>query len=119
MIEALMVDTGTLTRETSTATNPDTGIQTETTDVIYSGPARLQAQVPPGASAREVGEAYRLMLGMVLQLPMSVTDARTGDIWTHTASANDPGLVGRRFIVRDLAHKSHLTARRLGVEEIT
>lgn len=114
-----MVDSGTLTRDTTTATNPDTGMQTVSTATIYAGACRIQTQVPPGATPREAGEATRLMLGLVVQLPISVTGARTGDIFTVTASAHDADLVGRRFIVRELAHKTHLTARRLGVEEIT
>ena len=38
---------------------------------------------------------------------------------TITASVNDADLVGRVFLVRDLMHKTHPTARRVGVVERT
>jgi hypothetical protein len=38
---------------------------------------------------------------------------------TITASVNDPDLVGRVFLIRDLFHKTEPTARRVGVIERT
>lgn len=117
--EAGMVDTCTITEDTVTGTNPDNGEQTATTATIYSGPCRVQQRVPGGARAADVGEAYQLMLRLEVQLPMSTTNLRAGQKVTITASVNDPDLTGRVLRIRELAHKTEATARRLGVEEVT
>ena len=44
---------------------------------------------------------------------------RVGDVATITAAALDAQLVGKRFRVVGLAHKTFLTARRLQVQEVT
>jgi hypothetical protein len=41
------------------------------------------------------------------------------DLVTITASLLDADLVGRTFRVRELGHKSHMTARRVQLEEVT
>jgi hypothetical protein len=116
--EALMVDTCTIRRVTSSTTDPDTGHITPTYATVYSGPCRVQQQAAT-ASGQETGEAYALMLSFVLQLPMSVTGVRTEDEVTITASVHDPDLVDRVLLVKDLAHKTHATARRIGCMERT
>jgi uncharacterized protein DUF6093 len=117
--EAGMVDTCTITRAATTFTNPDTGQTTTSTTTVYTGACRVQQRVPGGARTTDVGEAHQLMLRMEVQLPMSVTGVKVGDTVTVTASVHDADLAGRRFRVRELAHKTEATARRLGVEEIT
>ena len=71
------------------------------------------------ARPQNVGEALVYQLLIDVQVPMSVTGLAVGDVVTVTASALDPDLVGRHFWVKDLAHKTHMTARRLGCEEVT
>ncbi len=117
--EALMVDACTITRPAVTFTNPDTGQQTIEATAVYSGPCRIQQHVPGGSRPSDVGEAYDLMLRLELQIPMSVTGVQVNDVVTMTSSVHDPDLPGRTFRVRDLAHKTHATARRLGLEEVT
>lgn len=114
-----MVDTCRITRVTSVVTDPDTGMQIPTTATVYEGVCRVQQRTSGGARPADAGEAYLLMLAMELQLPNSATGIVVGDVATITASVNDPDLVGRQFRVRELAHKSEATARRLGVEEVT
>lgn len=113
------IDTCTITRVTSVVTDPDTGVQTPTTETVYEGVCRVQQRSPGGARPADAGEAYLLMLQMELQLPNSATGIVVGDVATITASVNDVDLVGREFRVRELAHKSEATARRIGVEEVT
>ena len=60
-----------------------------------------------------------LLLRLEVQLPMTVTGLRVSDEITIDTSAHDPDLVDRVFLVRDLAHKSHATARRVQVTEKT
>jgi hypothetical protein len=113
-----MVDACIIRRITGQVTDPDTGEVTTTYTTIYEGKCRLQQQ---GQQARpeQAGEAYLLMLRRELQLPMSVTGLRTEDEVTMTASAYDPDLPGRVFLVRDLFGKTEATARRVQVEEVT
>jgi hypothetical protein len=116
--EAGMVDACTITREVGRTTDPDTGVTTKTLTQLYSGKCRVQQ---PGRMARpeQVGEAQVYQLLVDVQLPMSVTGLAVGDVVTITASSLDGDLVGRHFWLKDLAHKSHMTARRVGCEEVT
>ena len=116
--EAGMVDACIIRRITGQVTDPDTGEVTNTYTTIYEGKCRLQQQ---GQQARpeQAGEAYLLMLRRELQLPMSVTGLRTEDEVTMTASAHDPDLPGRVFLIRDLFGKTEATSRRVTVEEAT
>jgi hypothetical protein len=116
--EALMVDTCSIRRRSGEATDPDTGEVTGTYTDVYDGRCRVQ-QAGTQAGSEEPGEAYVLMLRLEVLLPMSVTGLEVGDEIEITASVHDPDLVGRVFLVRDLAHKTHATARRVQVTEQT
>lgn len=115
--EALMVDACTVRRKTGETTGPG-GVITPTYSTLYTGKCRVQQ---PTALARphQPGDAFILMVRLDVQLPMSVTGLQAEDQITITASALDPDLVGRTFVVWDLAHKTHATARRVGVQERT
>lgn len=115
--EALMVDACTIQEVTGESTETG-GVVTPTYATVYSGKCRVQQ---PDAQARQedAGEAYLLMSRRQLQLPMSVTGVRADQVVTITASAQDPDLAGRVFVVRDEFAKSHATARRVGIEERT
>lgn len=116
--ERNMADACTITRETGRTTDPDTGLTTKTMATLYTGKCRVQQ---PGRMARpeQVGEAQVYQLLVDVQLPMSVTGLAVGDVVTITASSLDGDLVGRHFWLKDLAHKTHMTARRVGCEEVT
>lgn len=118
--EALMADKCVIRRVTRVS-DPVTGVQTEQSIVqIYFGKCRVQARgQAQEATSQDAGEARRLLLHLELQLPMSVTEVQTEDEVTILLSALDPDLPNRRFLVRDLMHKTHATARRIGIEEIT
>jgi hypothetical protein len=116
--EANMVDACTIQRVTGTTTNDTTGVVTPTYTTIYSGRCRVQ-QVVPIAKPAHVGEAAVWLQRLVLQVPMSVTGIASDDLVTITASLLDPDLVGRTFHVRELGHKTHMTARRVQLEEVT
>lgn len=116
--ESLMVDTCTIRRQTDVATDENTGQTTPIFTELYDGKCRVQQRVANATSA-EAGEAYALLLALEVQLPMSVTGLQTEDQITITESVNDPDLEGRVFLIRSLAHKTHATARRVGVVERT
>lgn len=113
-----MVDACTIRRRTGETTDPDTGVITPTYQQLYAGRCRVQ-QPTAQATAQDPGQAHVLMLRLEVQLPMSVTGLAVDDEVLITASAHDPDLPGRVFLVRDLAHKTHATARRVQVQERT
>ncbi len=116
--EAGMVDTCLIER-LAESTDLDTGKVTVTPTLLYNGRCRVQ-QRQAQARAEDAGEAYLLMLRLELQLPMTGTsELRPGDRVTVTESANDPDLVPRVFYVRDLAHKTDASSRRVQIEERT
>jgi len=116
--EALMVDACVVEAVTATTTDDITGQVTEQTTTRYAGRCRVQQPAAMGQRT-DVGEVTVTVLRLQLQLPVvgSETVAR-GDRVRLTASV-DTALLGRRWIVRDLAHKTHATARRLTIEEVT
>lgn len=116
--DLLMVDACTIRRKTGESTGAG-GVVTPTYGAtLYAGKCRVQ-QAAAQAQQQDPGEAFVLMLRLEVQLPMSVTGLQTEDEVTITASAHDPDLVGRVFLIRDLAHATHKTARRVQVLERT
>lgn len=118
--EQLMADTCVIKHRTGQTTDKVEGTTVPTYTTVYTGKCRVQ-QSPLGvvSSPGQVGDAHVMMVPLVVQLPMSVTGLLEGDEITITASATDPDLVNRVFKVRDLAHKTHATARRVGVQEVS
>ncbi|MGI5144796.1 DUF6093 family protein [Plantactinospora sp. CA-294935] len=115
----LMVDTCEIVAVTGTHTDLGTGQAVEDTDVVYAGPCRVQ-QADPIARAEMVGEADRLMVTRLLWLPVATSvGVRAGQRVQITVCQYDPDVVGRRFVVRAEFGKTHATARRLGIEEVT
>ncbi|MCX4470453.1 DUF6093 family protein [Micromonospora sp. NBC_01655] len=117
MAERLMVDACTIQRVTGEGSDDD-GNVVKTYEQLYAGRCRVQ-QRSGQAAQEDVGQDFQLMLRLEVHLPMSVVGLEAGDEMTVIASAHDPDLAGRTFLVRDLAHKSHATARRVGVTERT
>lgn len=112
-----MVDTCTIRRVTGETTNSD-GVITPTYSALYSGVCRVQQQ-QPYAERKDVGEAYLLALRLEVQLPMTVTGLEPDDELTIVTSLMDADLPGRVFVVRDLAHKTDASSRRVQCQEIT
>lgn len=113
-----MEDACVVRRRTGTVTDPDTGTSVPAYAVLYTGKCRVQNAL---AQAGQVtaGQDYLLLLRIEVHLPISVTGLKAGDEITITAAAYDPDLPGRVFTVRDLMHKTHATARRVGAIEKT
>lgn len=114
-----MVDACTIRRaDAGGTTDPDTGYPTQPYTQLYSGSCRVQ-QNQATATTEDVGQDHLLLLRLEVQLPMSVTGLKVGDQITITASAHDPDLPGRVFLIHDLAHKTHATSRRVQCIERT
>lgn len=113
-----MVDTCTIRRRTRSS-DPVTGVSTPTDTTVYTGKCRVQ-QVPMRAEPIETGQDHVLLLRMHVHLPIAgSTGLQAGDAVVITAAGRDPDLVGRVFVIHDLAHKTDATARRVGALERT
>lgn len=113
-----MVDACTITRVTGTATNSETGVITPTTTTVYSGKCKVQRGGIPTGEPHNRGEASVQVMHQELHVPVSATGVLVDDIATITASQLDADLVGKRFTIRAVAHKTFLTARRFDVQEV-
>jgi hypothetical protein len=117
LAEQMMVDACVVTRKTGETTGPG-GVITPTSSTLYTGKCRVQGK-PGNRQGTDVGEAYLVIEHHEIQLPMSATGLREGDQITITASALDPDLVGKVYVIRDVLAKTHLTSRRVEVLEVT
>ena len=114
--ESMQVDVGEL-RRAGTLGRPDvvTGAVTAPHTVIYAGPGRVKPMGRVGAGGVDGGEARDSDLLFVVSLPITVTDARPGDMWVTTSSA-DPEVASRVLRVVEVEAGTHITARRLTCE---
>lgn len=120
LAESLMVDTCTVTAAVALTTDDLTGVVTPTLATQYSGRCKVQIAGAGGGSRTEAGAVSAVVLRMELHLPVTTsTTVSHGDLVTITASANDPMLVGRTFVLRDIPPKSFPTAHRFGMEDAT
>lgn len=110
-----MADACVIARVTGSTTIAGVVAPTHTT--LYTGACRIQ-QMQAVATQHDAGEDFTLLVRFELQLPLSVIDLRVSDEVTITASQDDD-LVGRVFLVRELAHKTDSSSRRVGVTERT
>lgn len=118
--EVGMVDACTIQRRSGGTTDPNTGYPvTQPYTAIYTGKCRVQQQVAV-ARPHEVGEDHVEVVRFDIQLPMVGSEGlKVTDLVTITASAHDADLVGRTWLIGELAHKSEATARRVGMIERT
>jgi len=96
--------------------NPDGTYPVVLGTLKYAGVGKVQTTDALGHGT-DAGERVVMETRFEVHLPMSAPQAAVDDVWTHTASAHDPQLVGKRFRVVSLVQKSYMTARRLAVEE--
>jgi hypothetical protein len=118
--EVGMVDACTVRRKaTGGTTDPDTGFPTQGYTELYAGRCRVQ-QHQASAQREDVGGDRLLLLRLEVQLPVTGTEGlKVGDEIAITAAVHDADLVGRVFLIHDLAHKTHPTARRVQCLERT
>lgn len=112
-----MVDACTIRRRGPVFTSPDTGVPSPAYSTLYTGQCRVQ-QTRGRAQPHNVGQDYQLLQRVEVQVPLSVTGLKVTDEVTITAS-RDPDLVGRVFLVKELAHKTDASSRRVEVTERT
>lgn len=115
--EALMVDACTVVRLGDVATDPDTGDVTTPETTLYTGKAKVQTWEAQESNPEGGGTVFTLQRYRI-DVPVASFAPQIGDVVEITAAAMDAHLVGRRYRVAALLHKSLATAYRLGVEEM-
>lgn len=113
-----MVDACAIRRVTGWTTDDFAGARTPTylSPDPYVGKCRVkQAQALP--ENHDAGEDYVVLSRLQLQIPVTATGIVVGDEVTITASAHDPDLPGKVFIIRGPAQGSEISARRFEVTE--
>ena len=118
--EAMMVDSCTITRaDGGTAMDPVTLEEVPTYAAVWSGKCRVQRS---GAlSPREQSGAAGFEFGidsLLIQLPLSATGIKRGDVLTVTDATTDPDLLDVKATVQANMAKTHATKRTLVCEEV-
>lgn len=118
--EAGMRDACTIRRITGETTDDFSGetVKTYLSPNPYEGRCRVK-QVQALPETHDVGEDYVTLSRLQLQLPVAAVGVEVGDEVTMTASARDPDLPGKVFLIRGSATGSDITARRFEVTEET
>lgn len=126
--ESLMLDTCTIGDPGDSVTNPDTGMVTTPLVAKYPdpswpdghpwkhGPCKIQG-LDPQALNPEAGGATLTVQRYRVDVPVGSYVPAIGDVVEVGTARLDPNLVGRRYRVVALLHKSYATAYRLAVEE--
>ena len=117
--ESMMVDACRVERVTGTRFDRILGVDVADTSLVYAGPCRVKAVDAQSASAGTDSVAWGVHVDEV-HLPVAGSeDVRPLDVVTVTGSAMDPGLVGRRLVIRGWPARSLATARRFRVDEVS
>jgi len=113
--ESLMLDTCTVSPVTDV--DESTGAPTLGAPV-YTGRCKVQASQAQEANP-EAGGATFTVQRYAVHVPVGAFVPVVDQVVTITAAALDAGLVGRKYRVVALLHKSLATSQRLTVEEVT
>lgn len=117
----LMTSSCTIVRKGTPVTDGDGDVTTPET-LVYgtvAKPGRCKVQTYEAQeSTPEAGGATVTVQRYRLDIPVGSYAPRIGDVATIRAETRDPQLVGRKFRIAALLHKSQATAYRLGVKEV-
>lgn len=111
-----MIDTCRIRRVTGRATDPNSGEVTATYEPVYAGKCRIQTN-DPYEQRPQAGEHSFTVVRDILQVPMSVTGVRVGDVVDQVVSRLDPDLADRTWRVAGTSRKTHQTMRRFFITE--
>lgn len=96
--------------------NPDGSINIVRTPLHTNIPARLAPVLSRRDRFDEFGNALVFTRQYRIKVSWDIDDVRIGDYATYTAS-NDPGAVGREFVVRDVVLSEDNSLRILTVQD--
>ena len=108
-----MVDSVSVSRP-SGAVDPITG--KPVTTEVYAGRAKVQTY-EAFEKQPELGGGTVTVQRYTVHVPVGAYVPLVNDVVTVTAATLDPGLVGRRYVVSGLLHKSFATSYRLLVDD--
>lgn len=114
--ESLMLDTCTIVRPGEPVTDPVTDVVTAPGPTVYAGKAKVQS-LDPQERTPEAGGATFTVQRYALHIPVGAYVPAIGDVATIATAAADANLVGRKYRVVALLHKTLATAYRLALEE--
>lgn len=116
---SLMESTCEITRAGEPVVDPDTGILTPSTTVIYTGQCRLRFPYVRPQQLLADGQQLAKDRG-ILWLPVDGSaDVRADDVATLTVNPLDPGQVGLRLRIEAQFVETHATSRRFPIEVIS
>ncbi|MEV7606115.1 DUF6093 family protein [Paenarthrobacter sp. NPDC089322] len=115
--ESLMLDACTITRPGEPITDPDTGVVTNGSTLVYAGRCKVQSKDSSVSSPEAGGHSFTVVSRQV-HVPAESADVRDDDVVTITA-ARTPQLVGKVYRVDGFTPDSFDTAFRLPVREVT
>lgn len=113
-----MQDACTVHRPGAVVTDPVTGVVAPSLTLVYTGQCKVQQTISQASNPTAGGHSFTVQDSRV-DFPVSAGPFAVNDVVTMTASELDPQLVGRKFRVTELFHKSYATAQRTRVKEIT
>jgi hypothetical protein len=117
--EGGFVDTCEIVRPGEPQTDLTDGRVTTPTTAVYQGRCRVKQAAAPWAGPATVGEAQLRLAALELQLPIEGSEGiRVDDQVTITACVHDVELVGRVFTVVGEHAASHITTRRLPLQQV-
>jgi len=114
--ESLMLDSCTIGVLGATVTDPNTGTTTTPVTPLYTGRCKVQG-LDPQESNPEAGGATLTVQRYRVDIPVGSYAPEVGHVVEITAAALDANLMGRKYRVVALLHKTLATAYRLAVEE--
>lgn len=115
--DSMMLDSCTVNRPGTPVTDPTTGVVTPSLTLVYTGKCKIQQTLAQSSNPVAGGHAFTVQESR-LDFPITAGPFQVNDVVTMTSSALDAQLVGRKFRVTDLFHKSIATAQRVRVEEV-
>jgi hypothetical protein len=92
--------------------DPATGQIVRTETPIYTGKCRVKAEVGTSVGDVAAGETGTSRVTPVVSLPIAADTVRAGHR-VEVLTSTDPGMTGRRLLVRAVQPGSFVTARRL------
>lgn len=117
-----MADTCIITRTGLRTLDESSLAMTGTPSAVYTGVFRLDptsAGGEPQHSTVDAGERQVFRQVRTGRVPADAGGIEVGDVLTVTSSGQDDDLPGRAFQVLAVEHGTHLTARRLTLQERT
>jgi hypothetical protein len=115
--ESLMLDSCTIGVLGDPVTDPVTDKVTTPLEPLYTGRCKVQTYEAQESNP-EAGGATFTVQRYTVHIPVGAYAPQVGHVVEIGAAALDPHLVGRRYRVAALMHKTLATAYRLGVEEV-